>query len=312
MRLTRRQLLRALGLTAGALHLPSLARAQVDVPRRIVFLFTQHGTVYPNWRMRSPGLPEDRDWQFRFDDPDPASFSPILAPLSAHRRELLVIDGLSMVSAIADVPFNGHDKGTLHALTGANMLRLAADRAAAGGPSVDQIIARGVRRPDRLASLTLAVLNASNGGAVHQAAGVPLEPEADPRAAFDRLFPAAVSPMPGDADRVRAAQGSVLDLVAGEYDRLLPRLDAADRVKVALHRDLVRDLETRLAALGDVQCEAPATPGDVRFDYQASFDAFRGLIAAAFACDLTRVVTVQMAQMPTEVFGAPPGDVHAE
>src|SRR5688572_7389083 len=104
-RFDRRTLLAATGLGSASLFLPSLfgkdrAFAQAQPPKRLVIFVTGHGTVYDFWRMRRNGLPEDRDFEFPLDDPDPASFSEILRPLHPHRSNLLVLDGLSLVSSI--------------------------------------------------------------------------------------------------------------------------------------------------------------------------------------------------------------------
>lgn len=310
---SRRRFLAAMGLGAGSLWLPSLGRAQGRPPRRIVFVFTQHGTVYDNWRMRRPGLPEDAEWSLDLRGAPVEDFSRILRPLHPWRAQMTAFDGLALASALGDMVFNEHFKGTLHALTGAPMQRLAADRVAAGGASVDQLIARVIRRPDRLTSLPFSVFGPVSGGAVHQAAGTPLDPEVDPQRAFERLFPGGLADdSPDDDAIVRAAQGSVLDLVRVEYDQLLPRLSAEDRTRLALHRDLVRDLELRLENLEQARCEAPDEEGLDRRDYNGAFTAFTRLTAAALACDLTRVVTIQMGQMPPDAFGGPPGDVHAD
>jgi hypothetical protein len=78
-----------------------------------------------------------------------------------------------------------------------------------------------------------------------------------------------------------------------------------------MHREIVRDLETRSAVLSQLQCEAPqdlsTAPGNIEHA-----KAFADLTAAAFACDLTRVATIQLAQLTNSEFGAPPGDVHQD
>jgi hypothetical protein len=65
----------------------------------------------------------------------------------------------------------------------------------------------------------------------------------------------------------------------------------------------------RLGGLVDVSCGDVAPPGDVsQFVPQA--DAFIDLTVAALACDLTRVVSIQIGTLPNELVGAPPGDLH--
>lgn len=75
----RRDLLRGLGLGAGALFLPSLggtpARApEGDAPRRLIILVSQHQIVGDAWQMLR-GNPDATEFEYAFDDPDPASLA---------------------------------------------------------------------------------------------------------------------------------------------------------------------------------------------------------------------------------------------
>jgi hypothetical protein len=320
-RLSRRALLQALGLGGAALCAPGLrrrARAGGDgAPRRLVVFYTMHGTVYDAWRMRRTGLAEDADWEIGLDDPDPLSMSEILRPLHPVRDRLLVLDGLAQVSAVGDIGFNEHSKGQAHSLTGSAIMLSGADDAVATGPSIDQVIAAAVRRPDLLASLELGAGWGSYPSVIYGGPGLRLPAERNPQAVFERLFPGtAETGEVTDEDRVRAGQSSVLDLVQGEHDALAPRLPAADRAKLELHRDLVRDLERRLGALAEVSCDRPGQPGPLGFDaveqYERGAAAMFQLTAAALACDLTRVVTLQMGQLHNPMIGSPAGDVHAD
>jgi hypothetical protein len=315
----RRQFLAAAGLGASSLFLPSLfegkAYAQAAPPKRIVFIATGHGTVYENWNMRRSGLGEDRDWEFALDDPDPASMSEILRPLHTHRSELLVLDGLSLVSSIGDIGHNEHEKGQATALTGTKIALVQGSTALASGPSVDQLIAAGVRRTDRLSSLELQVYGGIGSSMVYSDARVRVPAAENVNEIFRRLFPGGGETTElTDRDRVQLAQQSVLEKVRARYDRLMPRMSGEDRRKLELHRDHVRDLELRIGALRTANCTSPTLPPRARDNdprwYADQTDAMFRLISSALSCDLTRVVTLQLGQLPNEAFGAPPGDVH--
>ncbi len=314
MRSNRRRLLAAAGLLGGSLFLPSRVRAGLPrAPKRLVIFFTQHGTVYGNWRMRPGGVGDTADFSADLTSLTLGEFSEVLQPLHALRRKLVVVDGLAMTSVEADVIGNGHDLGTRGALTCAQLVN-----GNAGGPSIDQIVARQIRAQGRLDSLELAVVGTRNGGAVWRDVGQSISPDRNPNNVYDRLFPTSfVGSTPTNADRVAAAQGSVLDLVKREYDAVAPRLSGADRQKLELHRDLVFDIETRLQSPAPMnQCSRPSSPqlngsDDASF-YESRAEAMFGLTTAALACDLTRVVTIQMDQLNNEQIGAPPGDVHAD
>jgi hypothetical protein len=316
-RLQRRRFLKAMGLLGGSLFLPSRpGRAQAQTPpKRFVVIFTQHGFVYNAFRMRPAGVNEAADFDVALTDVADDQFSRILRPLAPFKRKLSVIDGLSLASAEGDVAFNEHEKGTRGALTGARILQQNGT-VSAGGPSIDQIIARQIGQTGRLDSLEFAVTGPSNGGAIWRDAGQPLPPDRDAVGAFSRLFPPSVGAELSDADRVRRGQASVLDLVAEQYDALLPRLGAEDRQKLQLHRDLVRAAERRVVDLNQLQCVRPPEP-DIDNDfgsvnhYESRFDAFVDITAAALACDLTRVVTIQLSQLRNDHLGIV-GDVHAD
>src|SRR5262245_9837119 len=129
--MNRRRLLHATGLSAGALALPSLlgergARA-IGEAKRAVFFVTQHGPGYENWNMRRSGLPDHvADWEIDLVTTPQNEWSTVLTPLYPHRSKVLVLDGLCLMSALADNPgTNNHNAGTSHLLTGARMVRSA-------------------------------------------------------------------------------------------------------------------------------------------------------------------------------------------
>jgi hypothetical protein len=316
--LSRRRLLQSLGLGAATLLLPSTrSRAQAAAPpKRLIVMFTQHGFVYDSVKLRPAGVNVDGDFDVALSDVDDDQLSRVLRPLSGFKNKLSVVDGLSMASAEADILFNEHDKGVRHALTGKSIIDDPAG-AQGGAASVDQLVARQIGVAGRLDSLEFGVIGATGGGCVFRDANQPLPPDSDPRGAFARLFPAdddggEVS----DADKVRLGQASVLDLVQQQYTDLLPRLSGEDRAKLELHRDLVRGAELRVRALQDFQCARPDAP-DLVDDfnnvahYESRFDAFVDITAAALACDLTRVVTIQLSQLRNDHLGIA-GDVHAD
>jgi hypothetical protein len=313
--ISRRNLLISSGLAGAALFLPSLgprrARGQAAAPiKRLVIMISEHGTVRNQWRMRRSHTSLG-DWEYPFDDSDPMSFSEILRPLHPNRKDLLVLDGLAQISTAADKNNkNNHNGGHLHLLTGANML----DDNNAGGASIDQMIAKRIARPDRIPSLELATsANLFLGGFVNSGPSMRVPVEADPHALFQRLFPSDFNTMhtPTERDLINSARGSVLDLVQNEYAMVSPKLSADDKAKLDMHRQQIRDLETRLGSLANLNCSAPTAPGMVK-DKPGITRVMSDMVAAAFACDLTRVATIAVTQLDNAEFNAPPGDVHQD
>ncbi len=296
--MNRRQFLTALGLSGvgSALARPSWA-VTGPAPKRLVILSTGHGTPYPHWQMRPTAAPDDAAWVADLDGLAATDFSRSLAPLHVHRRRLQCLDGLSLATAELDIPGYRHEKGWLHAWTGAWVHFTGADLFSTE-PSLDQIIARQIARPDRLPSLELTI----GGGRpiCHAGMAQQMPLEGDPRRIWDRLFGVGSSEDPSIA-----AASSVLDFAKAEHQALAPNLAAADRAKLDTHYELVRQLEQRLAGLSEAACDAPdiASLSASAEGYNALFDAFAELVGAAFACDLVRVVTVSLGDLPSRDFG---------
>ncbi|HJL17641.1 MAG TPA: DUF1552 domain-containing protein [Sandaracinaceae bacterium LLY-WYZ-13_1] len=308
LRPTRRTFLTALGLGGAGLLLPSLGGrrtiAEDSIPKRFLLLWSAHGTVRSQWKIDRPGLPTDRDVSFDLGSLTEAEMSPILRPLHRHRDKLLVLEGLAQTSALADEVGNNHFVARSHLLTGAPYR--SEDRARPTAMSIDQRIADTVRREGRFDSIELGT---NRDSVITRERGEVLPTQTDPAAAFELLFPPDASTAEPTVDeRVRRERRSVLDFVAGEYERTMPRLSGDDRRKLEQHRDLVRDLESRIGALAGVTCGRPElASAETRFEH------FARIASAALACDLTRVASIQMGQLDTAEFGAPAGtDVHQD
>lgn len=317
--ISRRTLLQALGLGAGAAFLPSLlpGRARADSPgaaRRIIFFVTSHGTVYKNWRMRPAAQPDDQDWEFGLGATPQEQWSPILAPLYAHRDKLLVLDGVANgAGSISGI--NEHESGHASALTGRVAKDVEGSLALPDGPSVDQVIAEHLGADNIVRSLEYSI-----GGwpVCFDELGQTIPYEGSPQEAYKRIFPNGPEDPdldPTEAQRIVAAQPSVLDLVGERYEALYPKLSSADRTKIEQHRALIRDLELQLAGLADVDCEVPQPPGPNPMWGAPTYPAemasvFFGLTQVALSCGLTQVVTIRHDTMFNETVGAPPGDLH--
>lgn len=304
----RRQVLAALGLSgaAAATGIPLRARADDEAPKRLIVFSTNHGTVYDSWKMRPGNLPEDKAWSADLSAASAAEMSPMLAPLAAHRDRLVVLDGLSMTTAELDMAGYRHEKGWLHAWTGA-WVYFTGDDLYATAPSIDQIVASKISRADRLASLELGIDGARPISHAGLAQSLPLE--RTPSRIYDRLFGRMQS-----SDPLQARQASALELARAEYASLAPKLGASDRERLKAHFDLVRDLETRLQGMAEATCDVPAWDAlDGPRSYQADFETMVELIRLALSCDLTRVVTLSMGDIPAADFGWAgylAGDVH--
>jgi hypothetical protein len=126
----------------------------------------------------------------------------------------------------------------------------------------------------------------------------PLGKEIDAKKAFDRLFMGTdPNASAADAARRRALRQSVLDAVAPHGAWLRARLNPADKTKVDQLFTGIREIELELQqtvppTTGGA-CTPPAAPG-TGLDFQKQLDTMHTLMAIAFQCDVTRVITFMM------------------
>jgi hypothetical protein len=152
-----------------------------------------------------------------------------------------------------------------------------------------------------------------------------LSPIYSPSTAYSAIFGAGVPDLPSDSSESAALlhlrrRQSMLDVLTGEISQLSQTLGAEERAKLEAHADSLRQMEQRLAQQEEqlenpdpVQCSTPSNPGS---GSEPLLDAAMHMDLAinAFACDLTRVATVefghhQNTQVSLSEVGAP-GDWH--
>jgi hypothetical protein len=323
----RRQFLKAAGVGGASLFLPSLERRSLagpgdGPPCRLVVFFHEHGVYYDSWKMRLPNSPASEllDWEFELGNVAVEDFSQILAPLHPHRSDMIVLDGLSYLTAMSDPYGDGHAKGWMTAMTG-NWARETYDevKSHALTPSFDQIVKDIVRAQDSsltdLASLEYGIrpwdgtFHQMHYGLDPDGNAVKVPHVVDPAAAFATLFPNTAG------DPVAEARTRVLERAAQQYEQMLPKLSSEDRTKLEQHRDLINDLEVRVEALQNLECTQPVlAPWDGGWEwtpemYQYRLPAMLDLATAALSCRVSRVVSFQTDVPPIGMLGGI-GDYH--
>ena len=180
--------------------------------------------------------------------------------------------------------------------------------------SFDQVIADAIARPDRFRSLELGVgyVAGSAQSIFYRDSGQLLPVENRPAVVWEKLF--GLVNGGGMATGAAAGQSSVLDRVGKRYEAFSGRLSGADRQKIEQHRSMVRELETRVAGLINATCTPTGRPsGNVEeLTFTQQHDYLRDMVAAAFACDLTRVAGINLGDIPAEELGYPGVAVHDE
>lgn len=305
--LSRRSVLQA---GAGlALARPRLARGQSSgAPKRLLLISHCHGWTADSWTLRPSGATDADAFSLDLTTLPEADWSTGLAPLYRHREHLIAIDGLTLLTAESDGGGNRHDRGFIHAWTG-NWADFSSADSRSTSASIDQLVAAAIARPDRLPSLELSVDGAGEVGrpVSYAASGARLPVANTPEAAWTRLFGLSSSPDP----LVLRQQDAIAAAVA-ELDILGARLGAHGRDRLAGEATHLNALSSRIAGLADLSC--PTVPDRVSTPtaFDDRFDAMSDLVAAAFACDLTRVISLSLGELPTEDFGgeAISDDVH--
>lgn len=274
---TRRGFLSALGAAASvpfvARMLPKVARAaDTPGPKRLVVVYTGQGHHIDQF------LPQGG-----------AAFGTALEPLAPYSSKLLVLHNI--------LARHGHYEGHAECLTGRPN---GETFTAAGGPSIDQIIAERNRKVTVLPSLELGCYagNGADGMIAYSAAGLPIPAASDPRGVFDRMF-RTINQDPAVAARRRKQDKSVLDAIAADYDDLKAPLSPAARRLLDAHLTIVREQEQALANPVEVAaCDLGTSPAPATdehgYDYPTTSRLQMDNAVAALACDVTRVVTIML------------------
>jgi hypothetical protein len=278
-------------------------------PRRFLVIQRPVGTVYDKWWPTS----------------DSPTSSRILAPFEPLRERMVVFRDL-------DLPHHGsrgggHELGTVLMLTGRRTTELypgnGGDDPMAMGPSVDQLLLAqsAALQGTQLGSLQLScdyradTTEVSTRNMSYSGPRSPMNPYYQPRDAYERLFGSMVGGSVEALRQARLEKKSVLDFTRRDLARLRKLAPASQLGALDAHEAAIRELEREL----DVDPTDPVTCGVSSVPEEIHIIAYEGdpnagdhvvperddvkhgriaelhfaLVKAAFACDLTRVVTFQ-------------------
>lgn len=326
--LSRRNLLKLLGGSAAALPLANLlgtsnAHAQTTAPPlRFIALFTPHGCLPEFWN------PQGGETDFTLDFPNS-----MLLPLQPHRSKLLVLDGLDY-QVLYEHGLTGHEGAPVTFLTGSKVNTSSGD-SLPEGISLDQVLGNAVGGSTRFRSLQLNAWEQFGGQHVYNSIsftgnGSRVPFERDPAAVYQRLFGNAPPPAadPAEAAKTLARRQSMLDFLIKDASTLRDKLATEERVKLETHLEALNDIERRLGVStpsptptptpvpSDQACSGGTAPPAYGLDQLGNINRLPeltrlhlDLIVRAFACDLTRVVTMTIAA-PTMPWIGITEDVH--
>lgn len=169
-----------------------------------------------------------------------------------------------------------------------------------GGPSIDQVAAAAIGGQTYLRSLEVGVSKrvcTDQGPTMqylsHKSPDQPAPPTYDPQKVFAKLFGSFV-PQDDPSGKLRA---SLLDAVSEDVKRLKERVGKADQARLDAHLSSVAQLEKQILTVAPL-CPIPAAPTETNADDALGNEpmwevcqAMSDLVAYAFTCDITRVVS---------------------
>jgi hypothetical protein len=299
MIINRRQLLLS---AAAAPLIPALdSFAATPAPRRLLLVFSAGGMV-PElyWPTPQTGSGPEADSKDKVKADFTFTPGSSLEPLEPFRGDLVILNGLARKM----MPLGGAHERAMGALWTGSKLNPGDQFGGAGwpsGPSVDQIIARGLPRKTDFASLEVGVQPfgpGARGGTMqhmcYAGSNQPVPSEGSPYKLFDRLYGGGSAGR--SAEQVRAERRSVIDVVKDEITALGVRVSRTDRQKIDAHLEGTRAIERRLQP-HTARCQTVTIDGHIDLDANENFPALlklqTDLLVSALACDRTRVSSLQ-------------------
>ncbi len=306
-RLTRRTLIRGLGVSLALPWLESLAPrgwaatapSAARSPQRMAFIFVPNGVHLPDWTPKREG--------YGYDLPH------ILTPLAPVQDDVMVISGLTHDKGRA----NGDGAGD-HARSASVFLTGAQPRKTDGsdlrsGVSVDQVAAQAAGRATRFASLELGCEPGRSAGDCDSgyscayssniswsSESTPVGKETNPRSVFERLFGDG-TPRHRDENAARreALKKSILDYISEDANRLQSKLGQSDKQKLEEYLNGVREVERRIERTDEepkfsVDVDYPIPKG-MPDDYGEHIRLMCDMMVLAFQTDRTRIATFMFA-----------------
>jgi Protein of unknown function (DUF1552) len=313
--LSRRAMMRGMGVALGLPLLDSMVRAQTPFARtaaaprtRLACIEMVHGaagstgegTLKHFWAPEKTGA--DFEW------------SQSLEPLSNFRDYITIVSDTDLHPATA---WSAAEEGADHFRSSAVYLTAAHPKMTEGsdyhvGTSLDQIYAQKFGQDTPLPSLQLCIEAVDASGACDYGYAcvyadtiswadptTPLPMTLDPRMAFETLFGDGVTPQER-ADRQKVNR-SILDRITLDVARLRKDLGPSDRNRLNQYLDNVREVERRIQRIEKYNSSGearslPAAPLGVPDSYEEHLQIMFDLQVLAFMTDTTRVSAFKMSR----------------
>ena len=301
--LSRRTILRGVGATMSLPLLEAMlsnnglaAGASSEAPVRTAYVFFPNGAIMPEWTPKTDG--------------ENFEFSKTLKPLEPFRSSLNVISGLAQDNGRAKGDGPGdHARSASTFLTGVHPVKTAGSDIKVG-VSVDQLAAQQIGKETRLPSLEVGLESGRTAGQCDSGYScaysttvswktehTPMPVEVNPKLVFDRLFSSSNGSPQERAKRAKYRR-SILDVVAGDAQRLSRSLGKTYQRKIYEYFTSVREIEQRIGqAEQSAKLETPdfEIPDGIPKDLAVHSRLMYDLMLLAFRTDSTRIATMMLA-----------------
>lgn len=300
---TRRAIIQGLGVGAASALLPVLeADAQTVMPKRVCIMTTPNG-IAPEVEP----IGNQFDWRF----------GSAADTLNEVRSDITYLRGIDLKTFTTNLIPNDHPPVIHQLLTAADSIdpQDGSNPAVSGtwlasGQSIDQFLADRLMADPSTQTRYRSIAAGADCGPfawqqVYRRPQEPIYPENNAANLHQRIFegvtPGGSQPDPNLAADI-ARRKSVVDSVQQELNAVLSRVGSADRQKIEAHITAIREIEQRLEfdqeSAAGAACAIPnlrETPGSQDDQHRLRGTNMMDIIANAFACDQTRVATLQWA-----------------
>jgi hypothetical protein len=313
--LSRRAVLRGMGITLGLPLLDSMVPAQTPLhktaaapPTRLACIEMVHGSA------GSTGEGTNKHYWSPEKTGSDFEFSQSLEPLAPFRDYITIVSDTDLHPATA---WSAAEEGADHFRSSAVYLTAAHPKMTEGsdyfvGTSIDQLYARKFGQDTPLPSIQLCIEMVDASGACDYGYACvyadtiswasptqPLPMTIDPRMAFENLFGE------GGTSEERSARGevnrSILDWIAGDVTRLQKGLGPSDRNRLNSYLENVREIERRIQKIEKYNASGearalPAAPLGVPDSFEEHVKLMFDLQVLAFMTDVTRVSAFKLSR----------------
>jgi hypothetical protein len=313
--LSRRTVLRGMGVTLGLPLLDSMVPAQTPIARtaavgrtRLACIEMVHGAA------GSTGEGSNKHYWAPAKEGSDFEWSQSLEPLAPFREYITIVSDTDLHPATA---WSAAEEGADHFRSSAVYLTAAHPKMTEGsdyfvGTSIDQLYAQRFGQDTPIPSIQLCIEMVDASGACDYgyacvyadtiswaSATEPLPMTLDPRMVFENLFGEGGTP------EERAARQkmnrSILDWISRDANRLKRGLGPADRSRLDAYLDDVREVERRIQRIEKYNASGearalPAAPLGVPDSYEEHLKLMFDLQVLAFMTDTTRVSALKMSR----------------